>query len=142
MRLHQMRIPSYFKSASNSHFTSHYTFYHFMAHKNSHGITRSYTQKWKSTPCLLAGLEPPFNSINESPDRPSITISATSAKGPGLLIRKTSYMETNTRLAPNRKYANSRTMCLPAGIDDLESKTMCRRCTQQFNSRSLLHSHL
>ena len=61
-------------------------------------------------------------AAQDSPaNRPSITLYATPAIIP---MRKTSYMEINTRLTPNSKYANSTTMLLPAGIDDVALKNM------------------
>ncbi|CAF9942722.1 MAG: hypothetical protein HETSPECPRED_007637, partial [Heterodermia speciosa] len=90
MRLHQMRITSYF-----------------MAHTTSHDITPPHTRKWKPTSRLIAGPRSPPYSTNRKSDRPSMTNSATSGPTPGFThppptsaTSKASHME-NT-LAFNR----------------------------------------
>ena len=140
MRLHQMRIISYFKSASNNHF---------MTHTNSHDITPSYTRKWKPTSRLIAEPRSPSISTNKKPDRFFNTNSATS----GFTHQSfTTASHMKNTLIFNRKSANSEIMCQSLEIEVNSFKNMsvasnsfsrkCRHCKQFFTSGNLLHRHI
>ena len=132
MRLHQMRITSYFKSVSNGH-----------------DITPSHTRKWKPIPCLIAGPRSPSFSINEKADRPN---SATPGLSHGSPTHPPSTSASGYALASNRKSAESGFMCQTTGIEAEKLKNrgvasnrfsrQCRHCKQFFTSGNLLHRHI
>ena len=144
MRLHQMRITSYFKPSSNNHI-----FYHFMANPtNNHDIAPPHTRKWKPIPRLMAPRSPPF-STNEKADRPN---SATPGPPHGSPTYPPSTSASGSTLAFNKKSADSETMCQSTGIEAEKLKNrgvafnrfprQCRHCKQSFTSGNLLHRHV
>ena len=152
MRLHQMRITSYFKPISNNH----YFFYHFIIHANSHNITPFYARKWKPTSRLMTSKSLSY-SINEKSNRFFITNFATSSftssfthSFPTSTTSKISFMK-NT-LVFNKKFAESKLMCHSTEFEINSFKNMnvvsfkffrkCRHCKQFFIFKNLFHKHI